>query len=202
MNSKYCIRSLSPRGHPAPCSLPPGIGRPHIHASPCARRRGDDRSEERVQCARSYRMYVEIECGGYLKAISGHTWAKPWSGLGSGEGIWMSIRRDGQRDERHWADRHHVGLIRQSIRNDILEVAGGGRGGDGGRRRWRRHCIRDGLQQWERCGNSRRCSAWADGAIFGKSNSLLCSMMGMSMKGPSPRLPFSGNASTLTATVI
>ena len=76
LNNKYCIRSLSPRGHPAPCSLPTGIGRPHIHASPCARRRGDDRSEERVQCARSYRMYVEIECGGYLKAISGHTWAK------------------------------------------------------------------------------------------------------------------------------
>ena len=31
LNNKYCIRSLSPRGHPAPCSLPTGIGRPHIH---------------------------------------------------------------------------------------------------------------------------------------------------------------------------
>ena len=44
-------------------------------------------------------MYVEIECGGYLKAISGHTWAKPWSGLGSGEGIWMSIRRVNEMNE-------------------------------------------------------------------------------------------------------
>ena len=44
-------------------------------------------------------MYVEIECGGYLKAISGHAWAKPWSGLGSGEGIWMSIRRVNEMNE-------------------------------------------------------------------------------------------------------
>ena len=33
--------------------------------------------------------------------------------------------------------------------------------GDGGRRRWQRHCIRDGLQQKERRGNSRRWLAWA-----------------------------------------
>ena len=39
----------------------------------------------------------------------------------------MDEHTTGQRDERDWADRHHVGLIRQSIRNDILEVAGGGR---------------------------------------------------------------------------
>ena len=43
----------------------------------------------------------------------------------------MDEHTTGQRDERDWADRHHVGLIRQSIRNDILEVAGGERrGGD------------------------------------------------------------------------